>query len=213
MKYLIFIGLFIAGGTIGYFVGKTSGQSAVDDNFTETERITEFIYDTIVEKERIEVPVYTTPVVDTNIVEPADSLEDLFVLDTLKERILPRDSVGQDEELNINRDELIASKRISIQYLDELVEKDSVIKDLLGIKQNRPAEMIVQFWTSPLNFSGYKLSRNTLVLYDLSAQFDYSIYFKENRHYLSNETVFYVLEETTDFLPYQEVDKNEILDD
>jgi len=213
MKYLIFIGLFIAGGTIGYFVGKTSGQSAVDDNFTETERITEFIYDTIVEKERIEVPVYTTPVVDTNIVEPADSLEDLFVLDTLKERILPRDSVGQDEELNINRDELIASKRISIQYLDELVEKDSVIKDLLGIKQNRPAEMIVQFWTSPLNFSGYKLSRNTLVLYDLSAQFDYSIYFKENRHYLSNETVFYVLEETTDFLPYQEVDKNEILND
>lgn len=212
MKYLIFIGLFVVGGLAGYFVGANTAGSDVEDNAAETELITEFIYDTIVERERVEVPVYSTPEVDSSTLF-TDSVETNLELDTLKERILPKDTTIEDEILNINRDEMIATKRIVITYLEPEVEKDSVIKDLLGIKQDRPTEMIVQFWKSPLNFSGYKLSRNTLVLYSLSAQFDYTIFYKDDQYYLSNTTVFYRLEETSEFLPFKEVDKNQVLDD
>ena len=97
--------------------------------------------------------------------------------------------------------------------MEEAAEKDSVIKDLLGIKENRPTDMIIQFWESPLGYSGYKLSRNTLVLYGLSDQFKYTVYFKGNNYYLATKELFYVLKETSDFLSFKSADRNAILND
>jgi len=212
MKYLIFIALFVLGGIIGYLVGINQTTEMVIDGSAEKQLVTEFVYDTIVHHERVEVPVYKTPKDTLN--ELPDTLEQFEkVLDTLKERILPKDTTSSSEDFNINRDELITSQLIPIIYLDKQVDKDSLIKNLLGIKQNRPTEMVVQFWKSPLNYSGYKLSRNTLILYGLSEQFEYKIYQRDNFHYLSNETVFYRLSETQEFLPYLEVDKTEVLND
>ena len=108
---------------------------------------------------------------------------------------------------------MITSRRVPIVYLEEAAEKDSVIKDLLGIKENRPTDMIIQFWESPLGYSGYKLSRNTLVLYGLSDQFKYTVYFKGNNYYLATKELFYVLKETSDFLSFKSVDRNAILND
>ncbi len=210
MKYLIFIGLFAAGGIAGYFVGVNQSFNEVEIPSNETERITEFVYDTIVERERVEVPVYRTPI-DT-IVEEVDSVEGAFLLDTLKNKIFPRDT-STEEGLSIKRDEQIAAMRIPIIYLEPSVEKDSVIKDLLGINENLPTEMTAQFWSSPLNFSGYKLSKNTLILYGLSDQYEYIVYHKNDAYYLSNDAIFYVLEETQQFLPYSEVDKTSVLND
>ncbi|MFT5823580.1 MAG: hypothetical protein ACI8ZM_004842 [Crocinitomix sp.] len=210
MKYLIFIGLFAAGGVTGYFVGTNQSFNEVEIPTNETERITEFIYDTIVERERIEVPVYKTPI-DT-VTEEFDTLDFKLLLDTLKNDILPRDTANE-EGLNIKRDEQIATIRIPIIYLESNVEKDSIIKDLLGINENLPTEMVAQFWSSPLNFSGYKLSKNTLILYGLSEQYKYTVYYKDDIYYLTNEAVFYVLRETQQFLPYSEIDQSSVLND
>ncbi len=210
MKYLIFIGLFAAGGITGYFVGVNQSVNITEIPINETERITEFVYDTIVEHERVEVPVYPE-LVDT-INDAQDSLMVLVLLDTLKNQILPRDTTN-DEGLSIKRDEQITAMRIPIVYLEPSIEKDSIIKDLLGINENRPTEMTVQFWSSPLNFSGYKLSKNTLLLYGLSDQHEYTVYHKDETYYLSYETICYLLKETQQFLPYSEVDQTLILND
>ncbi|NOQ75877.1 MAG: hypothetical protein GQ574_27980 [Crocinitomix sp.] len=210
MKYLIFIGLFAAGGVTGYFVGANQSYNEVEIPSNETELITEFIYDTIIEQERIEVPVYRNPADTVN--EEVDTLNATLLLDTLKNNILPRDTTS-DEGLNIKRDEQVATKRIPIIYLKSSIEKDSIIKDLLGIKENLPTEMVAQFWSSPLNFSGYKLSKNSLILYGLSEQYDYTVYHKDETYYLTNEAVFYVLRETQQFLSYSEVDQASVLND
>lgn len=212
MKYLIFIGLFVAGGTVGYLVGVNQNEEVVQPTNGDKELITEFVYDTIVEHQTVEVPVYTE-LKDTTRNSEDTLISEEFLLDTLQEKIQPRDTVLDTEELSIRRDELIASQRIPIVYLDEPVEKDSLIKDMLGIKENRPKEMNVQFWQSPIGYSGYKLSKNTLILYGLSDQFDYKVYHKNEMHYLTNDEVYYVLKETLDFLPYQEVDERTVLND
>lgn len=210
MKYLIFIGLFAAGGVTGYFFGVNRSFNEVQIPVNKTERITEFVYDTIVELERVEVPVYQGTI--DPVEEFQDSLAGEVLLDTLKNEIFQRDT-SIEEEVTIKRDEQIDVKRIPIIYLEESIAKDSVIKDLLGIKENRAKEITVQFWSSPLSFSGYKLSKNTLILFGLSHQYEYSIYHKNDTYYLSYETICYMLRETQEFLPYSEVDQMLIFND
>jgi len=214
MKYLAFFGLLAIGLLIGYLVGVRQVDTPFDEVSDTTELNTEREEGTPRNKPK-EKPVENEIEVDDSLqysIE-ADSLWDWEEeLDTLSERILPRDTTA-DEELNIKRDRMITSRRMPIVYLEEAAEKDSVIKDLLGIKENRPKDMIIQFWESPLGYSGYKLSRNTLVLYGLSEQFKYTVYFKGNNHYLATKELFYVLKETSDFVSFKSADRNTILND
>ncbi len=214
MKYLAFFGLLAIGLLIGYLVGVRQVDTPFDEVSDTTELNTEREEGTPRNKPK-EKPVENEIEVDDSLqysIE-ADSLWDWEEeLDTLSERILPRDTTA-DEELNIKRDRMITSRRMPIVYLEEAAEKDSVIKDLLGIKENRPKDMIIQFWESPLGYSGYKLSRNTLLLYGLSEQFKYTVYFKGNNHYLATKELFYVLKETSDFVSFKSADRNTILND
>ena len=50
-------------------------------------------------------------------------------------------------------------------------EKDSVVKDLLGIEETQPTKLMVEFWESPLHFSGYKLSKSKLFSFFLMYEF------------------------------------------
>lgn len=212
MKYLVFIGLFVAGGLVGYLVG--SGQSNEGDRVEDNdlpEPITEFIYDTIVKTERVEVPVVEEEPDSSFMLR--DSLEEMNMLDTLIEEILPRDTTKKDEDINIRKDELIASRTVPIIYLNDPVKSDTIVKELLGIKGNLPEEMKIQFWNSPLNYKGYKLSRNTLVVYGLSEQLAYEVYYKDGKHYLSNEGEFYRLNETTAFRSFDRANREDILND
>ena len=214
MKYLAFFGLLAVGLLIGYLVGVRQVDSPFDEVTDTTELNNESEEDTPRNKPK-EKPVENEIEIEDSLqysIE-GDSLGDWDEeLDTLSERILPRDTTA-DEELNIKRYRMITSRRVPIVYLEEAAEKDSVIKDLLGIKENRPTDMIIQFWESPLCYSGYKLSRNTLVLYGLSDQFKYTVYFKGNNYYLATKELFYVLKETSDFLSFKSADRNAILND
>lgn len=210
MKYLVFIALFVVGGLAGYWIG-------VYQPTQEPEQITEVIYETndgdkSEKNHHKKVDVSDGNLLDTTSFE-IDTLTEVFELDTLSEEMDTEDTTQTEEELFIRRDELLASRRIPIIYLENQVENDSLIKEMLGIKDNLPKDMLVQFWLSPIGFTGYKLSKNTLILYGVSDQIKYKIYQKKQFHYLSGEEIFYVLKETNDFLPFQEVKRSTVLDD
>jgi hypothetical protein len=132
MKYLAFFGLLAIGLLIGYLVGVRQVDTPFDEVSDTTELNTEREEGTPRNKPK-EKPVENEIEVDDSLqysIE-ADSLWDWEEeLDTLSERILPRDTTA-DEELNIKRDRMITSRRMPIVYLEEAAEKDSVIKDLL----------------------------------------------------------------------------------
>lgn len=210
MKYLVFIALFVVGGLLGYWIGVYQPKQV-------PEQITEVIYESNegdkTEKnhlKKVDEPDET--LIDTTGFE-IDTLTEDLEMDTLSEEMDSGDTTQAEEELFIRRDELLASRRVPIIYLENQVENDSLIKEMLGIKDNLPKDMLVQFWLSPIGFTGYKLSKNTLILYGVSDQIKYKIYQKKQFHYLSSEEVFYVLKETNDFLPFQEVKRSTVLDD
>jgi len=211
---LAFIVLLMIGVLIGYFVGVHQEESTLE-SMADTTDFYMPSEDSAPKNKPKDKPLVVNLEPDDSLLMNAelDSLEEWGDLnDTLSVEIELRDT-SEDEELHIKRDRLISTRRVPIIYLDETVEKDSVIKDLLGIKEHRPTEMILQFWESPLGYSGYKLSRNTLILYGLSEQFKYKIYFKDNAHYLATKDLFYILKETSDFVSFKSANRSQVLDD
>lgn len=202
----------MAGGLLGYFLGIHQNAPVMESNISEEpEKITEFIYDTIVRTETVEVPIEEPELQDTLTVL-TDSVQQP-ALDTLKEKIRPRDTLVTDENINIRKDELLATKTFPIIYLNQPEQNDTLVKEMLGIRENQLKEMNVQFWQSPLNYKGYKLSRNTLVVYGLSEQLTYEIYYRDGKYYLSNEGEFYRVSETTTFTSFQQANRAAILND
>ena len=211
MKYLLVISVFLIGGLIGFFVGKNSTVIIEKRNkITEAQVITEVVYDTIIKKEVIEVPVPVIIVdslsLDTTPIESVDTTE-------VTDQIEIKDTSEIDSDIVIRRERIIKSKKYQIIFLTEEIKKDTALKEMLGIKESKITELIVEFWESPLNFSGYKLSKNKLILYGLSDQFKYQIYKRNKVYYIGFEDILYGLKETQEFLPFVEVDRENILND
>lgn len=208
MKYIIAIGIFIAGGLTGYFIGNSSSlnEVAVDESPT-TEFITQTVHDTIIKTTQI------------NVVEPSDEIDSLIELnDSL---IAAQDSLlsltetdTNDSDISISREVMEKSVWLSVQIIEEIDEsEDSLVKEMMGIQESMPTKLLVEFWQSPLNFSGYKLSKSKLVMYGMPSQLTYKLYRNKSKYYFSTENVFYELKETESFLSYSEVNKSVVFND
>ena len=207
MKYVIAIGLFVAGGLTGYFIGNSgSDRGVVLDESPKTEFITQTVHDTIVQTTEVNVIEPTLEIdsllnINDSLLAAQDSLINLIDLDSI------------DTDISISREVLEKSVWIDILVIEENEEGDSLVKEMMGIKESMPKNMLVEFWQSPLNFSGYKLSKSKLVMYGMPSQLAYKLYRNKSGYYLSTQNVFYELKETEAFLSYKEVNKTEVFND
>jgi len=211
LKYAIASGILIVGLTIGFFIGQAVSNDEVvetTDDGNPVEFITEYIRDTVVHKERIEVPIFndTLALLDSLLDSTLLVLDSTYIDDY-------NDSIEDASELNIHREKKISQISLPIIYLSQTIDNDTVIKDMLGITETRVKSIVVEFWESPLNFAGYKLSRHKLVVYGLSPQHDYNMYRKKDDYFLSAQEVFYAMRETQEFLNYKEVSKDVVFND
>jgi len=215
MKYILPISLLLVGLTAGYFVGVNSNKNVVVEKPNIREHIkTQIVHDTVVKKEIIEIPL-----VDEND-EETDSIADQvldsnkIMLDTISEQYLtkPKDSIiFIEEQIKIKTDTKLASKKISIIYLENNSNnKDSLIKEVLAIKDVKNEFIVMEFWESPIHYSGYKLSKSKLIVFDLSPQFDYIIYKNKENYYLYFQTIYYQLINLGEFFPFVSVDENAV---
>lgn len=97
--------------------------------------------------------------------EPKDVEE--FVIDSLE---VEADTTVLQEDTNNVSDDLIVSETMSSQIKVKLrkeLSNDSLdVEEMFNVKSEHFAnELNVQFWTSPLQLTGYELSRNTLKLF------------------------------------------------
>lgn len=206
MKYLVGIGLLAVGGVIGFFIGSTFSKSEkIVDESPKTEFITQTVHDTIVQTQEISVPVANLE--NDSLTTLNDSLA--FESDSLSESVVDTNEV----DISISREVLEKSIWLDVQVLKEFEDNDSLIKEMMGIEESMPTKILVEFWQSPLNFSGYKLSKSKLLVYGMPSQLTYKLYRKKGDYYLSTENVFYGLKETDEFLSYIEVSKEIIFND
>ncbi|MCB9222829.1 MAG: hypothetical protein R2780_10860 [Crocinitomicaceae bacterium] len=208
MKYLVWIALFAAGLTVGYLVGTNDIPLMEDNQVSTTEFVKETIHDTIIQTETVEV----VPEIEDN-----DTLfSDIDTLLTTSDSLIVVEEVDSNEvaeNISIRTEKMVGYKWINVTIVGVEEAKDSLIKEMLDIKDKYPSKLKVEFWESPLNFTGYKLSRSKLVLYGMPSQSTYKIYRKKDKYYLSAQTFYYSLKETEEFLPYLEVSKDVIFND
>jgi hypothetical protein len=210
MKYLAGGALLISGMLIGFFIGQ--GIGADDGEIAEqpdTEYITELVRDTIIQTEQVEVE--SDPDKSDTLLSMNDSL--FWVADTFNTVSSGHDSADIVEDIHSRRERLIAYKSVALIQLAVQPDKDSTIKEALGIDSPKQTSVSVEFWESPLNYSGYKFSGKKLILYGMSPQLSYKVYRRGDDFFLYAQEVYYRLRETNDFVNYQEVDKEVVFND
>ena len=209
MKYLIITGVFILGLSLGYVVGTQVNDAPSQQNFVSNSSQIDDNQNNNDNKGNHSNGHHDS---NNDIEDETDTLEFSEIDSTLYE-VNYADSLGEDD-LSISREKMIKSVKLPIVFLgEEIVAKDTAIKEMLGIDELVAKSLFVEFWESPLNFEGYKLSKKKLIVYGLSPQFNYKVYRNDDNYYFAYQNVFYKMKETQDFLPFLEVAKSEVFND
>lgn len=109
----------------------------------------------------------------------------------------------------IAREELLATRRVKVTDTGEpgtskgsASGTDSLLAALTGVKPAEAfREYILEFWQNPLNYKGYKIIRDKIVLYGLPPEQSYKLLSGEGSLVLQTPQYSYTLREAGDFLP------------
>lgn len=148
----------------------------------------------------------------TNFVLDADTLTNHLTKDSLvAEKSLPDDII-------IRKDELLFTKTLEVINLGADVgrsgSKDSLLQKISGIKDDKNTfkQFInIEFWSSPLNYKGYKMSKYKIILYGLSSEGELKIFKFDDEIYLKSNSQIFKLEYVSDFKPYEHITDETII--
>ncbi|HZH85870.1 MAG TPA: hypothetical protein VFD77_01045 [Brumimicrobium sp.] len=193
---VIYLLILIGGIGIGYIFNLLF--NAPTENETETEKVIvqkvkkKIIRDTV----QVERIVYTSTVDTSNI---AESLEYADSLDYAYDEESNQYYSSEESEEIIIKEELISQRTISLAP----PKNDSTdVSKLLDLKSNAFSnEIIVEFWQSPLNITGYELSRNKLKLFGFNPNESISLHLgtNEDQLFLNTDSMSLLLQKTKQF--------------
>lgn len=153
--------------------------------------------------------------------EEASSSKDLTVNDITDTtaNVTRTDSLSgiASDDIVVKKDELLSTISLEVFNLNPVASrsgKDSVLQKMSGIKDDRITgkQMFnIEYWTSPLNYKGYKMSKYKIVLYGLTAADAVKIYKLDETIYLKSNTGVFRLEPVSDFRSYDRVTDDVIL--
>ncbi len=118
----------------------------------------------------------------------------------------------EEETINVAQEELLSVKNIKVINLDLKSKKDTLTGQLAGVtSSDYPNLFFVEFWKTPLNSKGYRMTRNRVILYGLSDFSSITIYKVDDNYYLKNDDVVYKISSGTEFKPMELVSDTELL--
>ncbi|MCK6650067.1 MAG: hypothetical protein L6Q66_10465 [Bacteroidia bacterium] len=125
---------------------------------------------------------------------------------------------SDSDEIVVKKDEMVGSKTFEVVNLNPAANKpngkDSLLQKVSGIKDDRMngKQMFnVEFWKSPLNYRGYKMSKYKIVLYGVDPDDVIKLYRLDEMIYLKNNAIVYELSPTGDFTSYERITDEQIL--
>jgi hypothetical protein len=117
-----------------------------------------------------------------------------------------------EEAINVAQEELLSVKNIKVINLDVRTKKDTLTGQLAGVTSaDYPNLFFVEFWKTPLNSRGYRMTRNRVILYGLSDFSSITIYKVDDNYYLKNDDVVYKISAGTEFKPMEMVNDSDLL--
>lgn len=111
---------------------------------------------------------------------------------------------ADDDDMIVYRDKIVYSKYIKVKGLAEINNYGIDLLDSVLMNSNRSEEgdlLMIEYWQSPVNYKGYKLSYNKLIVFGVD---DYE---KSTVKIINGDICFfagkacYILENTDDFKP------------
>jgi hypothetical protein len=130
-------------------------------------------------------------------------------------------ALSESEELiTVRKEELLTAKEILIQMLDNSSsnksnKNDSLLAVVSGTKdeskKNSQQKILVELWTSPINYKGYQASKNKIIFYGFNDIDELKLYSYKNNMYLRYNEIVYNIELSSDFSNYEKVSDSNIL--
>ena len=133
--------------------------------------------------------------------------------------IAEKDSSNQNTVQNfvVRKDELLDSKNFEVTNLqqneppnssDSLLEKVSGIKDT---KKNTIATFKVEFWQSPINYKGYKMTKNKIVLFGINPEENLKLFHMDDEIFMKHNQSYYKLYFTDDYKQFEKVTDTSVI--
>ncbi len=131
----------------------------------------------------------------------------------------------RDEDIVVRKDVLLSIKSMNVtdkSFNDNLKDADdkSLSKDLtdklnpeakLPEPETKAKSYQIEFWKSPINFKGYKMSKNKIVLFGIDEPDNIKLYSIDNTVYISYIQNIYKLDNTDDFASLNKIKDTAIL--
>jgi hypothetical protein len=111
-----------------------------------------------------------------------------------------------NDNIVVRTDEMLGQKSYSVVSMDTKNPADS-----LSQPEIKPASVDIEFWLSPLNYHGYKFSRNKVVLFGYSQNDLVSVIKLDNVTFLKCLTGVFRLEPSADFRQMERVTDESLL--
>ena len=141
-----------------------------------------------------------------NLVLDADTLNSYALKDSMTA------NMGSSDNIVVRKDELLSTKTFDVINLDQPVSrannKDSLLQKVSGIRddRNNPKQFFnVEFWQSPLNYKGFKMSKYKIVLYGIALNDEIKIYKLDDVIYLKNSSLVLKLDYANDFRQFDRI--------
>ena len=116
-------------------------------------------------------------------------------------------SFQESETYRVLKEELISVKNIYVKVLtpkEKISSTDSMIASLAGVSTPDEKEFfMIEFWKTPLNSKGYKMTRSRLLIYGYPENSDVSIIKLNDNYYLRNNSLVYKLNYSSEFKPME----------
>jgi hypothetical protein len=120
--------------------------------------------------------------------------------------------LSDESDITVAKEELLSVKNIKVIDLDANKKQDTLVGQLAGVSSSDyPNLFFVEFWKTPLNSKGYRMTRNRVILYGLSDFSNITIYKVEDNFYLKNDEFVYKISAGTEFKSLELVSDAELL--
>jgi len=124
------------------------------------------------------------------------------------------DITYEEEDINVLKEELLSVKNITLKDFDnkQINKSDSTLTAVSGINLPNKSDLyLVEFWKTPLNSKGYKMTRNRILIYGIKENTDLCVAKINEQYYLKNNTEVYRLNYSPEFKPMEKVNEETIV--
>jgi len=123
-------------------------------------------------------------------------------------------SYNESETYRVLKEELQSVKNLYVKVLSpkpKAGSKDSIIASLAGVSLPDEKEFfMIEFWKTPLNSKGYKMTRSRLLIYGFNEGQDLQLVKDADKYYLKNNNIIYSVSYSAEFKPMERAQETEI---